>query len=522
MRSPVLPVPRSVLLLASLGVSASFACSDDSSSDDTLFIPGLTTETGNPTTDSGDGDGDSGDGDGDPATASGDGDGDATESGDGDGDATESGDGDGDEPPPECGNGIVEAGEACDDGNDIDDDECTNECQFPNCGDGIVQDGEECDVGNETMFCDGDCTYAMCGDGYHNMLSEQCDDGNSENNDECVGACQLNVCGDTYVYEGVEECDDGNLEDDDDCTSACVAAFCGDGIVHAQDEECDDANMIDTDACTAGCTAAACGDGVIWEGMETCDDGNLDDGDACPSSCEPAFCGDGFVQLGIEECDDGNDVDDDSCTNDCIALVFGVTIGGSNFNELQNAMDVLGLIYDVEDTQWLQPNSAQILIMSNDGGNGDGPDYSAHLAAGNHVLIIGGSSLQAYRDYVAGYFTITNPGGWHQSNDCMQDWNKGAPHPITSMMPDTYEFGNVSSSYHMLHFNTDGQPANTTVLGTVCHGAPTNQILITRSYVGGGTMTYMGFDVGNYADNASTNDFMAPFLQGYLNYVDSL
>ena len=20
------------------------------------------------------------------------------------------------------------------------------------------------------MFCDGDCTYAMCGDGYHNML----------------------------------------------------------------------------------------------------------------------------------------------------------------------------------------------------------------------------------------------------------------------------------------------------------------------------------------------------------------
>jgi cysteine-rich repeat protein len=64
----------------------------------------------------GDGDGDSGDGDGD----SGDGDGDP---GDGDGD---SGDGD---PQPECGNGVVEADEVCDDGN-ANDDVCTNTCAW--------------------------------------------------------------------------------------------------------------------------------------------------------------------------------------------------------------------------------------------------------------------------------------------------------------------------------------------------------------------------------------------------------
>jgi cysteine-rich repeat protein len=51
------------------------------------------------------------------------------------------------------------------------------------------------------MFCDGDCTYAMCGDGYHNMLSEECDDGNAANNDGCIGACVLNECGDGVVWE---------------------------------------------------------------------------------------------------------------------------------------------------------------------------------------------------------------------------------------------------------------------------------------------------------------------------------
>ena len=38
-----------------------------------------------------------------------------------------------DPPEPECGNGFVEPGEQCDDGNDIDDDDCNNECLIP-CG----------------------------------------------------------------------------------------------------------------------------------------------------------------------------------------------------------------------------------------------------------------------------------------------------------------------------------------------------------------------------------------------------
>jgi len=65
-----------------------------------------------------------------------------------------------------CGNDVVEGeqqyfdtngaliphpAEACDDGNQIDDDGCTNACTLPACGDGIVQAGEACDG-------DSDCT----------------------------------------------------------------------------------------------------------------------------------------------------------------------------------------------------------------------------------------------------------------------------------------------------------------------------------------------------------------------------
>ncbi len=58
-------------------------------------------------------------------------------------------------------NGIVEAGEQCDDGNAIDGDACTNVCAPAVCGDGVVRTGvETCDDGNFTTAdgCESDCT----------------------------------------------------------------------------------------------------------------------------------------------------------------------------------------------------------------------------------------------------------------------------------------------------------------------------------------------------------------------------
>ena len=87
-----------------------------------------------------------------------------------------------------CGNGFVENGEACDDGNDLDTDACTSSCQVATCGDGHIQAGVE-----------------------------QCDDANDVDSDGCLSSCRLPTCGDGVVQAGVEECDDGNDVDTDGC-----------------------------------------------------------------------------------------------------------------------------------------------------------------------------------------------------------------------------------------------------------------------------------------------------------------
>nr|WP_276603912.1 DUF4215 domain-containing protein [Nannocystis pusilla] len=95
------------------------------------------------------------------------------------------------------------------------------------------------------------CEASACGDGDIGP-GETCDDGNSDDTDECV-ACQQASCGDGFVWSGEEDCDDGNDIDTDDCTNACEPADCGDGIVWEGEEECDDGNQVDTDGCSNAC-----------------------------------------------------------------------------------------------------------------------------------------------------------------------------------------------------------------------------------------------------------------------------
>ncbi|MBI5503472.1 MAG: DUF4215 domain-containing protein [Deltaproteobacteria bacterium] len=60
----------------------------------------------------------------------------------------------------------------------------------------------------------------QCGDGVV-QRSETCDDGNSDNGDGCLSNCALAACGDGFLHVGVEGCDDLNLTDGDGCSSAC-------------------------------------------------------------------------------------------------------------------------------------------------------------------------------------------------------------------------------------------------------------------------------------------------------------
>ncbi|MBL9024382.1 MAG: hypothetical protein JNL21_19460 [Myxococcales bacterium] len=95
-------------------------------------------------------------------------------------DADADGLGDACAPPSVCGNGVVEAGEDCDDGNLDELDACTTTCKVPGCGDGVLQQsfGEVCDDGNTVagdgctdcrsvldIFAGGDRTCVLIGNG---------------------------------------------------------------------------------------------------------------------------------------------------------------------------------------------------------------------------------------------------------------------------------------------------------------------------------------------------------------------
>jgi fibro-slime domain-containing protein len=280
-----------------------------------------------------------------------------------------------------CGNGKLDEGEQCDDGNSQPGDGCSGTCKLePNFS--CPTPGARC------------VTTIVCGDGHIAGL-EACDDGNVKDGDGCSSACSVEsgfscttgmngssacavdqsvVCGDSKVGFG-EQCDDGNTVDGDGCSATCQVEsgyvcgnvgsactsleYCGDGIVNTPGEECDDGNLSPTDGCDGTChtqpnftcppaggachSTVVCGDGKIT-GNETCDDGVGPDGhpgsgDGCSALCrvEPGFdCtgGTGTPQAGPctpvpegrcgdarlaanEFCDDGNSVDGDGCSSTC-------------------------------------------------------------------------------------------------------------------------------------------------------------------------------------------------------------
>ena len=127
---------------------------------------------------------------------------------------------------------------------------------------------------------------AACGNG-RLEIGEECDDGNASDCDGCSARLpRSRPAAATASRCGAEQCDDGNADDCDGCSATCqveTGLLCGDGIVNAAcGEECEPPVP---GGAAAECTrVAGCGDGIVEPGEE-CDDGNTDDCDGCTSTC---------------------------------------------------------------------------------------------------------------------------------------------------------------------------------------------------------------------------------------------
>lgn len=225
-----------------------------------------------------------------------------------------------------CGNHIVDRarGEECDDGSTVDGDGCSHDCKIEGCGNGKLDPGEDCDggpsatynVAKETAICNSDCTWIKHGDGKVNKVAgEECDgdnqghgNGHTCESPTCNADCTVSKHGDGKVNPTAgEQCD-------------------GDSLGHGNGRDCESAT------CNDDCTPVRCGDGKVNPSAgEECDrDATIGhdgipgtDGQSatCTPKCKLSTCGDGFTnEMAGEECDDG---DKNGLTGDCLPASAG-------------------------------------------------------------------------------------------------------------------------------------------------------------------------------------------------------
>jgi cysteine-rich repeat protein len=105
-----------------------------------------------------------------------------------------------------CGNGRLDPGETCDDGNQSDGDRCPADCVLPGCGNGKLDPQETCEPPG-TAACDAQCRKVTgCGNGILDA-GETCDDGNRLTGDGCAADCTLEaLCGNGQIEPG-EACE---------------------------------------------------------------------------------------------------------------------------------------------------------------------------------------------------------------------------------------------------------------------------------------------------------------------------
>ncbi|MBC8070243.1 MAG: lamin tail domain-containing protein [Deltaproteobacteria bacterium] len=182
------------------------------------------------------------------------------------------------EPPPRCGDGIVDGNEACD-ASDLGGESCESmgATGTLRCKDDCTFDSCSCTWED---FEQPECAPPVCGDGIRNG-AEVCDQSDFGGEEGWVPPCD-EVLG--TGHHGVVSCTAGCELD----TSACF--LCGDGIVQA-DEQCD-GTLVDAEGVPLACDARGPGSEVPLACTSEC----VVDDSGCPD------CGNDVVEPG-EDCD---------------------------------------------------------------------------------------------------------------------------------------------------------------------------------------------------------------------------
>ncbi|HAU66683.1 TPA: hypothetical protein DCW61_05035 [Candidatus Uhrbacteria bacterium] len=267
----------------------------------------------------------------------------------------------------ECGNGVVENLEICDDGSlNGTYGHCSDTCTFTDsfyCGDGYLAGSEQCDCattanyssviantnswaytnscvvsnGQYTSNIDVSCAYncsqpgPSCGDkvvngsevcdgDYEEWAGASCADGTacSTNSD-----CKTGSCGDGKVSCGVGDICTDYTDVGDSCISPsqCDSGVCSSGVCTSA-TDAGHVCVVTTSDPTGSCESGLCGDfnytlfryrtcdtACGWNGWSDCVGGTQ-------------ICGNGILE-GNEACDDGNSSNNDACLNTCQANVCG-------------------------------------------------------------------------------------------------------------------------------------------------------------------------------------------------------
>jgi YVTN family beta-propeller protein len=254
-------------------------------------------------------------------------------------------------PSPLCGNGLVQVGEQCDDGNGTNGDGCDNNCTVTGCGNGITTSGEQCDDANLIAgdCCSATCQYeasgSPCAADINECTDDECDgagtcmhpnsvlgtpctpDGNVCTDDECDGAGGCGVpniapCDDTIFCNGADTCNGGACTQNagNPCPGHDVGPSCNDSCTEAGGGSCTAADVSGT----------SCDDGLFCTAIDTCDGAGtcVGSGNPCPGHNVGPNCNDSCTEAGGGSCT-AADTDGTGCADGLFCTGADTCSGGA-------------------------------------------------------------------------------------------------------------------------------------------------------------------------------------------------